>query len=95
MYTRDPFRIWYIAKEFKRGVCDVKLLVVKPNNSVDGVFLMEEDSSGMGCYYYDYSPPIAGKYLFMVVCPSQNVKHVSSEMFVDREARKPVVSFSR
>lgn len=95
-YLQENFRIWYAAKDFVSNIHGVQLIIIRPDNSVDGVFQMEEFTSGnfqTGCYCYDYIPrgPV-GKYLFMI-CAPQGIKQVSSEIFLEKEVKKPFVRF--
>ena len=96
-YLNENYRIWYVTKDFVSNLRGIQLLVIRPDDSMDGIFQMEEYRSGnfsSGCYWYDYVPsgPV-GKYLFMVISSPEGMKQVSSEIFVAKEALKPVVSF--
>jgi hypothetical protein len=96
-YVNENFRIWYATKEFTTGLNNIQLLIIKPDDSAEGMFIMNEyyaSSTATGCYYYDFIPTLMGKYLFMIICPTDSAKQVASEIFVQKEILKPVVRFS-
>jgi len=87
-YLNESFRIWYAPKTFKSCPEGVKLIVVVPDSTIEGIFCMEELILGTlatGTYYYDYTPNKGyGKYLFMILVTGEGPALISSEVFYSK-----------
>lgn len=68
-YVTETYRLHYIAKDFKHGLTDVRMVVYKPNGVKQGIYALTELNAGdgKGIYYYDYvDSDLEGTYLFVV-----------------------------
>ncbi len=74
-FIASPYRVLYEAVGFRTGLTDVQAAILKPDNSIAGVFpMMECPTPFSGRYYFDYitsSSDPQGEYFAMIVSPSE------------------------
>jgi len=94
MLLGESFSIYYIAKNYLTGLTSVSLLVTKPDQTMQGLFVMNEFDpvNRKGHYVYDYTPTMEGNYLFTVF---QNGawKYSKAEYCEVRPEQMPVIKF--
>lgn len=96
-YTNEPYKIYYVAKDFKEGLTDVIMVVYLPDKSYQGYFnLIELNSTifGKGIYYYEYTPVTEGEYLFVVDSLTNLKRDAKSATFINRVEKRPVAKFN-
>lgn len=79
-YLGTPYRVLYEAKNFLSGLTSVKAFVVKPDNSVAGLYTLSEYAfqSMSGLYYFDLMTSITdieGEWTVMVLSPSESIRY--------------------
>ena len=83
----EKYHINYIAKDFKAGLTDVRMVVYKPNGVKLGVYTLAEVNvgDGAGIYYYDFEDAdMEGTYLFIVNSPSWPKKDAKQVFFEEK-----------
>jgi hypothetical protein len=88
-YINEPYRIHYIAKEYRAGLTDIHAHVYKPNGLLLGPYYFIEvppsPSVEGGVYFLDFMDSDSeGNYLFLVHCPSQEARAAQQVFFVKR-----------
>ena len=94
MYVGESYPVYYRAVSSKTGLLNIKLLIRRPDNVIEGLFTMNEFDSvnHKGRYLYEYTPPIEGEYLFTVY-ENGSADYSKSEFFRTRDEKLPFVSF--
>lgn len=68
MYVNEIFKLYYTARNYQTGLSTIRVLIRRPDNVNEGLFVMNEFDPAMhkGIYLYEYTPLIVGEYLFTV-----------------------------
>ena len=85
-FLGTPYRVLYQSKNSRAGLTDVKAFVVKPDNSVAGLFTLTEYGfqSLAGVYYVDLMTSlndVEGEWTAMIHSPSEGIKYPSRISF--------------
>jgi hypothetical protein len=76
-FLGKPYRVMYEAKRRLTGLTDITAVVLKPDNTLAGVFPMNAVGFGAfyGVYYFDFITTTSdpeGEYFVMVNSPTEN-----------------------
>ncbi len=74
-YVSQPYRVLYESKGFRSGLTDIRAVVLKPDKTIAGPFVMSELPGILaGRYYFDYISGTSdqpGEYMIGIFSPSE------------------------
>jgi hypothetical protein len=75
-YVAQPYRVLYESKGFRSGLSDIRAVVLKPDKTIAGPFVMSELPgilAGRYCFDYITGPTDQpGEYIVGIFSPSEN-----------------------